>query len=148
MSREEAAAKLLGVPVGASREEVKEAYRKLALRTHPDRNRSDPAAFTRINDAYKILNAAPEARSDTYYTQTRQSHTFTSRAQYRPGNVKVLAGCGAMVLGGCVLFGGALWWHVNFLQSRYNRAPPWRRPVNDLYGHREKEAALSQQKGE
>jgi hypothetical protein len=38
---------VLGVVEGASEEEVKKAYKKAALRTHPDRNKQDPDAKVR-----------------------------------------------------------------------------------------------------
>jgi curved DNA-binding protein len=49
---------LLGVSSDAPEEEIKKAYRKLALATHPDRNRQDPMAeerFKEINEAYGVL---------------------------------------------------------------------------------------------
>ena len=48
---------VLGVPRNASEEEIKRAFRKLALEYHPDRNRSDGAGekFKEINEAYQIL---------------------------------------------------------------------------------------------
>src|SRR5579883_3474630 len=49
---------LLGVRKGASAEDIKKAYRKLAMQYHPDRNPGDKAAeqrFKDINEAYDCL---------------------------------------------------------------------------------------------
>merc|ERR1712217_743111 len=47
----------LGVSPGASVDEIRKAYRKMALRYHPDKNPEnvDTADFRRITDAYTML---------------------------------------------------------------------------------------------
>lgn len=49
---------VLGVPKGANKDEIKAAYRKLALQFHPDRNKAPEATerFKEISEAYAILS--------------------------------------------------------------------------------------------
>ncbi|MCL0095522.1 molecular chaperone DnaJ [Dehalococcoidia bacterium] len=49
---------ILGVSRGATEEEIKKAYRRMAFRYHPDRNRDSAAEekFKEINEAYEILS--------------------------------------------------------------------------------------------
>jgi len=71
----------LSVSTDASAEEIKKAYRKLALETHPDRNPGDTGAeerFKKINEAYGVLSD-PDKR--VQYDQYR-------RVGYQPGGAR------------------------------------------------------------
>lgn len=46
----------LGVPKGASKAEIRRAYRKRAQNAHPDREGGDADAMSRINAAYACLS--------------------------------------------------------------------------------------------
>ncbi|KAJ7977635.1 DnaJ protein like [Quillaja saponaria] len=50
---------ILQVPKGASDEQIKKAYRKLALKYHPDKNQGNEEAnkrFAEISNAYEVLS--------------------------------------------------------------------------------------------
>src|SRR6201981_2268893 len=51
--------KVLGVTKGASADEIKKSYRKLARKYHPDANKGDSGAeerFKEISEAYNVLS--------------------------------------------------------------------------------------------
>ncbi len=48
--------KTLGVEKGASKDEIKKAFRKLAHEHHPDKNKGEDSKFKEINEAYTVLS--------------------------------------------------------------------------------------------
>jgi len=56
---------VLAVPRNASKEQIKDAYRKLALQFHPDRNKSPEAEarFKEISEAYAVLSDDEKRRA-------------------------------------------------------------------------------------
>jgi DnaJ-class molecular chaperone len=65
----------LGLQRGATEDEVKKAYRKLALRLHPDKPTGDAEKFKKIQGAYDILSD-PEKRQNYDQFGTAEGNPF------------------------------------------------------------------------
>jgi DnaJ-class molecular chaperone len=74
---------VLGVDHKAGTKEIKQAYRTLALRYHPDRNQNSPDAAARmkeINEAYAVLSD-PEKRRQ--YDGLKDAYGTSAHGQFR-----------------------------------------------------------------
>jgi len=95
---------VLGVSKNASKEEIKSAYRRAALKFHPDRNKEADAEekFKEINEAYEVLsNEQKKSAYDQYghaafdpnsgpfggHTYTQQNGPFNFTYTQNGGNV-------------------------------------------------------------
>ncbi len=74
---------ILGVPQNATEQEIKKAYRKLAMQYHPDRNRGKEkwanGKFKGINEAYAVIGDPVKIRQyDQFGTEGNISDIFSS----------------------------------------------------------------------
>ena len=103
----------LGLEKGASKDEVKKAFRKLAGKYHPDKKTGDEAKFKEISEAYAVLgNEKKKAEYDTY------GHSFNG------------AGGGQQQGGGG--FGGFDW--SDFQQAAGQQGGGFEFDMNDIFG--------------
>ncbi len=80
--------KILGVDRNATEDEIKEAYRKLALKYHPDINKSKEAEekFKEINEAYAVLSDSEKRRQYDAYGPEGFSERYTQEDIFRDFN--------------------------------------------------------------
>lgn len=77
---------ILGVAKSATADEIKKAYRKLALKYHPDKNQGDKAAedkFKEINEAYAVLSDPTKKQQYDTYGSTRFHQRYSQEDIFR-----------------------------------------------------------------
>ena len=60
---------VLGLQKGASEEEIKKAYRKIAMANHPDTHPNDKAAEERFKEASEAYEVLSDAKKKSAYDQ-------------------------------------------------------------------------------
>lgn len=82
---------ILGISKSANQEDIKNAYRKLAMKHHPDRNQGNKEAedrFKKINEAYATLSDVTKRRdydrvNESTFNGFKNSHTHTNNQDFK-----------------------------------------------------------------
>ena len=80
----------LGVPKDASIEQIKKAYRKLAMKYHPDRNKDDKDAeekFKKISEAYAVLSDKEKRQQYDMYGSDAFQQRYSQEDIFRGSNI-------------------------------------------------------------
>ncbi len=80
---------VLGVAKSASLDQIKKAYRELALKYHPDRNKDKGAEekFKEINEAYAVLGDEQKRKQYDSYGPAGFGHRYSQEDIFRGSNM-------------------------------------------------------------
>ncbi|HVN26022.1 MAG TPA: DnaJ C-terminal domain-containing protein [Syntrophorhabdales bacterium] len=81
---------ILGVQKSATEDDIKKAYRKLAMKYHPDRNPGNKQAeehFKEINEAYAVLSDAEKRKQYDTYGMSGFQQRYSQEDIYRGFNI-------------------------------------------------------------
>ncbi|MDH3360124.1 MAG: DnaJ domain-containing protein [Desulfobulbaceae bacterium] len=112
--------KLLGVNKTASADEIKKAYRKLALKYHPDRNPDNKQAeekFKKISEAYAVLSDPGKRKQYDTYGSADFQQRFSQEDIFRGSNLNDILREFGFNLGGMGGMGGMGGGRANFRSS-------------------------------
>lgn len=72
---------ILGIKYGASKDEVKQAFRTLTKQYHPDKPTGDAERYKLITRAYsELIDNAPEKKPETGDVPRNQTYTYRGRS--------------------------------------------------------------------
>ncbi len=87
--------KTLGVNKSASKEEIKKAYRELALKLHPDKNPNNPEAtekFKKVSEAYAVLSDDNKKSQYDQFGSTGFHQRYSQEDIFRGFNINDIFG--------------------------------------------------------
>ena len=82
--------KILDVDKNASKEEIKKAYRKMAMKYHPDRTKGDKEAeemFKKAHEAYAVLSDDEKRKQYDTYGSTEFHQRFSQEDIFRNSDI-------------------------------------------------------------